>query len=246
MAKPIWFPFYPNDFLASGTVKLMTTEEIGAYILLLCYEWQDPKCTLPSDDESIRNLSGLAGNLERVKSCFNMKRGRLINKRLQSEWKKAKAFKEICSKSGKNGANRRWPQRVTPPVTPPVTGAEHSSPSQSPSQSQSELEKKEEKKPVRATVTDEQWIEGLKNNPAYRHINLSVELGKMEAWLDLPKNQHRKKTKAFVLNWLNKIEAPMVNGSTGQRPPPPPPKNDPIGRGQWGRTYGRPEDHGYQ
>jgi hypothetical protein len=27
--------------------------------------------------------------------------------------------------------------------------------------------------------------------------------------------------------------------------PPPPPKNDPIGRGQWGKTYGKPEDHGY-
>lgn len=103
-----------------------------------------------------------------------------------------------------------------------------------------------EEKPVRATaLVDSDWLTELGKNAAYKHINLAVEIGKMEAWLGLPKNHQRKKTRSFVLNWLNKIEAPMANGSTGQRPPPPPPKNDPIGRGQWKQVYGKPEDHGY-
>lgn len=52
------------------------------------------------------------------------------------------------------------------------------------------------------------WLEELKKNPAYQHINFAVELGKMDAWLALrPK---RKRTKTFVLNWLNKIDPPLV------------------------------------
>lgn len=108
-------------------------------------------------------------------------------------------------------------------------------------------ETKVESSPLRATVlVDSDWLSDLGKNPAYKHINLTVEVGKMDAWLALPKNAKRQKTRSFVLNWLNKIEAPMTgtNGSVN-RPPPPPPKNDPIGRGQWGKTYGRPEDHGY-
>jgi hypothetical protein len=108
-------------------------------------------------------------------------------------------------------------------------------------------EKKADTSPLRATVqVDSVWLSELGKNPAYQHINLPVEIGKMDAWLALPKNIHRKKTRSFVLNWLNKIEAPMSNtGSNGPRPPPPPPKNDPIGRGQWKMVYGKPEDHGY-
>ncbi len=56
------------------------------------------------------------------------------------------------------------------------------------------------------------FLESLKKNPAYQHINFETELAKMDAWLLLPKNKRRKKTPTFILNWLNKIEAPL-NGN---------------------------------
>jgi hypothetical protein len=56
-------------------------------------------------------------------------------------------------------------------------------------------------------LTDEEWLVGLKKNPAYQHIDLPVELGKMDAWL--AERPGRQKTRRFVLNWLNKIEKPM-------------------------------------
>ena len=99
MSKPIWFPFYPADFLTSNRVALMTTEEIGGYTLLLCYAWQDPNCTLPADDESIRKLSRLTGSLEAVKSCFIQKRGRLLNERLYKEWIKVKEKSDLAKHS---------------------------------------------------------------------------------------------------------------------------------------------------
>ncbi len=55
----------------------------------------------------------------------------------------------------------------------------------------------------------ENFISDLKTNPAYSHINLENELHKMDAWLLLPKNKHRKKTLSFILNWINKIEKPL-------------------------------------
>lgn len=99
MSKPIWFPFYPGDFLSSSRVAMMTTEEIGGYLLLLCHCWQDPACTIPSDDDAVRKLSRLTGSLDAVKSCFILKRGRLLNERLYKEWKKVKEKSELAKKS---------------------------------------------------------------------------------------------------------------------------------------------------
>ena len=51
------------------------------------------------------------------------------------------------------------------------------------------------------------FLESLKNNQAYQHINIPIELAKMDAWLST--RPGRKKTKRFILNWLNRIEAPV-------------------------------------
>jgi hypothetical protein len=53
------------------------------------------------------------------------------------------------------------------------------------------------------------FILSLKENPAYKEIDLEKELAKMDAWLSLPKNKGRKKTPKFVLNWLNKIDVSL-------------------------------------
>lgn len=65
-------------------------------------------------------------------------------------------------------------------------------------------------KPSRSSLTDDEWLTSLKTNPAYQHINWEVENGKMEAWLALPRNKHRKKTRQFILTWLNKIDGPLI------------------------------------
>lgn len=60
-------------------------------------------------------------------------------------------------------------------------------------------------------LTDEEWLSSLRNNPAYAHVNFDHELGKMEAWLLLPQNRARKRTKRFILNWINNIDPPVAN-----------------------------------
>lgn len=51
MEKPPYFPFFVNDFLSDSKISVMTTQQVGAVILLLCRAWhEDPVGTLPDDD----------------------------------------------------------------------------------------------------------------------------------------------------------------------------------------------------
>ena len=51
------FQFYPRDFLASESVSLMSREDVGAYILLLCHCWAGEDCSLPEDKSALSTLS---------------------------------------------------------------------------------------------------------------------------------------------------------------------------------------------
>jgi len=63
-------------------------------------------------------------------------------------------------------------------------------------------------------VPAEDFIQSLKTNTAYSHINIDQELGKMDAWLLA--HPGRQKTKRFIVNWLNKIDKPLpiINASS--------------------------------
>lgn len=86
---------------------------------------------------------------------------------------------------------------------------------------------KEKKK----NITDQDFIDKLKANPAYKHINIDIELSKMDAWLLTHKG--RQKTRSFIVNWLNKIDRPLgtyVKPKAKPEPYVPSPKPDPIER----------------
>ena len=52
-----WFKMYARDFLAAEDVTLMSLDERGAYITLMCYAWNDG--SLPSDDAKLARLCGV-------------------------------------------------------------------------------------------------------------------------------------------------------------------------------------------
>jgi uncharacterized protein YdaU (DUF1376 family) len=54
MSKLPWFPFYASDFLTS--TGSMSNEEVGAYIKLLCHQWD--KGVLPKDPVRLARLAG--------------------------------------------------------------------------------------------------------------------------------------------------------------------------------------------
>jgi len=101
---------------------MMTPEQEGAYIRLLCHEWEDPTCSLPDDDSQLAVLSrlgerwlndrstGVPSCSTIVRSCFVPHpkiKGRIINKRLYREYVKQQKFREQRSKAGISSGKAR-------------------------------------------------------------------------------------------------------------------------------------------
>jgi hypothetical protein len=57
-----------------------------------------------------------------------------------------------------------------------------------------------------AKLSDEEWIKTLPTH--FPKIDTASELRKMDAWISI--NPKRKKTKKFILTWLNKIDTPIA------------------------------------
>jgi len=83
------------------------------------------------------------------------------------------------------------------------------------------LSKDKRSKGHNTQLTDEEFIKSLKENPAYKKIDIDKELAKMDAWLITPKGKGRKKTRQFILNWLNRIDTPVELGSQKLKPADP-------------------------
>lgn len=79
--------------------------------------------------------------------------------------------------------------------------------------------------PLKAQLSDNDFISSLKTNKAFSHINIEHELLKMDAWVSTHKG--RQKTRRFIVNWLNKTEAP-VNTTPKVKYIPTKPKNESL------------------
>jgi len=212
-----FFKFNVTDWLTSEKIALMEAPHIGSYIMLLAQCWTQATCTLPSDPRILKKLS-----------------------KWHDEHYGDFGPVLACFVPVKNTG------RVTNPrLYQEWLEAKQRTEMLSESGQRGAVKRWAKKQPTRTRDTTPaiDWLTTIKTNPAYQHLSLDTELAKMDAWLSTKPG--RKKTKSFVVNWLNKIDAPLTNNGGKSRPPPPPPKNDPIGRGLWGKTYGDPKTHGF-
>lgn len=101
MSKAPAFQFYAADFLV-GTAA-MSAEEVGAYIRLLAYQWEQGG--LSSDERALRGLAGARRISAAVLSKFpKSDDGLLRNARLEIERAKQAAFRETRAEN----ARKRW------------------------------------------------------------------------------------------------------------------------------------------
>lgn len=114
------FQFYPTDFLA-GRVATYSLEEVGAYIMLLSFDWS--LNGLPIERENLARL--LRVNTRKfdalwrvVGSQFVEQNGRYFNPRLQLEREKQAEWREKSSKGGKASAAKRGSTTLEPPLPP--------------------------------------------------------------------------------------------------------------------------------
>lgn len=117
------FQFYANDWLSSSKVALMTPEQRGAYIQLLCHDWSSDG--IPDDEDALSRLSGMGegwfkGGSRVVRECFNQhptKDGFLTNKRLEEEREKQLKWRKKSSEGGRKSAESRAKNRQNPEKT---------------------------------------------------------------------------------------------------------------------------------
>lgn len=111
-----YFPFYVRDFVADGKVESMSTEEVGAYVLLLCKAWHEtPPCSIPNNDAVLSRWSRIepqrwAACRIAVLHCWtlNAQDNRYYQKRLQSEYRKLRELQNLRSRAGVKGNTKRW------------------------------------------------------------------------------------------------------------------------------------------
>jgi uncharacterized protein YdaU (DUF1376 family) len=231
--KPPAFLFYPDDFSSDGKVEVMTTEEVGAYILLLCKAWrEEPVGSLPNDDRALAHWARLsearwAEVRLRVLSAFLLgKDGRWYQKRMCQEYERLRSSQKKRQKVAKNAAEKRWKDNKLHARSMLGACSEHSSAFSS---SSSVFKKKEEEKsrervdpgrgesegggvyPASALVVQD-FLNQLQCSQAYQHLNVKFVYDKFAVYCAI---ENKEPTRSYFLNWLN------TEDSTRSAPPPP-------------------------
>jgi uncharacterized protein YdaU (DUF1376 family) len=131
---PNYFHFYPNDFVSDRNVEAMTTEEVGAYILLLCKAWREkPVGTVPNDDRILARWARVSdAKWEKIKpavmAAFRAKNGeRFTQKRLQKEFTRVKSYFQKIREAGRLGGLNKAKNRREHDSSDAVATLEHRS-----------------------------------------------------------------------------------------------------------------------
>jgi len=109
--KPPAFQFYPADFLSDENVVLMTNQEIGCYIKLICFCWKQG--SIPKEMKKIAHLCGeneliMTELWPNIEPCFRSKgNGRLYHPRLARERAKQDSWRKRCIAGGKKSAEAK-------------------------------------------------------------------------------------------------------------------------------------------
>ena len=206
--KPPAFQFYPDNF--RDGVSDMEQNEIGAYIMLLCYQWNNGY--IPKDKARMERAAFGEVSAHVLRKFKLFPDGELRNERLEYERNKQTAYRESRSINGQKGGRPKAHGKHMVLKTEPKHKAQKSSPSPSPSPSPIPDSATDSIKDVGVTPTngDAEWLATLSGNPAYEGIEVDREFGKMKAWCDA--NGKLPSRRRFV-NWLNRCEKPLkLNG----------------------------------
>ena len=223
MAHSPAFQFYPGDFTGDRLTIPMTTVEIGAYWLLICECW-DKGNQLPNDLSELADIARMSvGDFEkawdkRIKKCFQFddKKNVFTQKRLGEEIKKQKAWSKKKSEAGKKGMANRWKEKGTDDNTVITVLGSDITQDNSPSLSSSSSSTQEEESITTTTatpkLTDDEWLQTLADNPAYKQISVEIEYERAKVWAAA---NNRQCTRRFFVNWLNRAKPMEVktNGS---------------------------------
>jgi uncharacterized protein YdaU (DUF1376 family) len=208
-----YIPLNPTDFLADGKVSVMTTEEVGAYILLLLHAWkQDIPGTLPNNDIWLSRWTRTtpeqwADISASVMSPFeyNEEEDRWEQRRLIRTYAQVKETLDKRSQSGLKAANARWNKESECNANAMLNSKTENNKTESTTRRQ------------KITWSESSgWI-GIDDDQmsmwstAYPNTNVEGELAKMSTWLDANPSKRKKQYKRFINAWLNRSNEKGTN-----------------------------------
>lgn len=105
--KPAAIPLFADAYLADTTH--LTTEEHGAYLLLLMAAWRQEDCALPNDDRKLARIAGMsrqkwAAVRDTIIEFWTVEDGRIFQHRLRRE----RAWVAQKSEGSRKSARARW------------------------------------------------------------------------------------------------------------------------------------------
>ena len=112
MSSPAYLPLFGNDYLAD--TRHLTTEEHGAYLLLMMAAWRQEDCGLPLDDKKLSRIAGLStrkwGQIRStILEFWQVENGRIYQRRLLKE----RGYALQKSESNRQNARKRWSAQTT-------------------------------------------------------------------------------------------------------------------------------------
>jgi hypothetical protein len=184
--------YFPHDYHARHDPKLervmltMGQAAVGVYWCLIEMLYEQGGCLRIADlsiyAQSLNTTPELLRTLIDDSKLFLKNKTHFYSKSALKRLHRINEKREIARAS----ANSRWNADAKPT---------HSK------RNASKVKKSKEKKSS-IKLTDAEFLEALKTNPVYKDIKIDVELGKMDGWLKA--NPYRKKTRRFIVNWLNR------------------------------------------
>ena len=123
------FQFYPDDFL--GGTMILSQDEVGAYIRLLCHQWS--RGSLPVDPAKLRRLAGGPVSEEVLAKFVKGDDGQLRNERMEKvraevmrfrEAQRTKGLKSAAARLNGNHGSTAVQPRFTSGCAPVATGRE--------------------------------------------------------------------------------------------------------------------------
>jgi uncharacterized protein YdaU (DUF1376 family) len=216
------FQFYPSDYLSSQRVQMLTLEEEGAYIRLLCYCWQHG--SIPADPEQIARLVGKGASTTlatTVQAMFKQSKTeeRLVHDRLEREKCKQAVWREKSAEGGRKSAEKRKGGSTT--LQPPLEGclpnatnqkATLLSSSSSSSSNDEEDAKASSRKRFSKPTLEEVSQYGLTLNPPFIQSSKFIDYYEANGW-KVGKNP-MKDWKAAVRNWQSNQKATQATRPT--------------------------------
>lgn len=213
MAKNWWFKFEYRIWRTDPNLRRCSFEARAFWLECLCVMYDSDICELEGSYEEIGWLIGCAPEivarcaveLQRTKTAdVTLGNGSvtLTSRRRQRELK-------VKEQTRLRVQRHREESDVTQSVTIQSKSKSKSKSKNTTTEAVVVVAAATTKKIRPPQLTDEEWLESLKTNPAYQRIEVLDEYARAQVWADA---NNRQCTRRFFVNWLNRARPMEVNG----------------------------------